>query len=382
MKTILPALCLLLGSGLLAASLNADEVRLKDGRVLVGRVRISGKSVSIETRTGKIRVLMDQVLRIRTDRQLRAELVGLAQRADRDSPHTHLQLARSARGYGLMPEMWRSLEQALMLSQQTGSNKSQISRFLGGLEHQILPTRLHQAKAQVRVRELLFRIRPGTGAALKAAVHEILANMPAASLSLRRRARQASSGMQRLAALAAIQDRSEQGSGEFVYRAAILDHSAALRRDAMLMTAADDHARAAVQYLAPGLSHASARVRMRTADAFANLDDSSAIDLLVAAGPLAAAASLPGGSTRAHMAVLTQTSFIRDYDVEIAQSAFIANPVVDVLQSGVVLDVTVHAVTTVRVQVVDSYRRALKQLAGSDPGARTEEWSSWLAEIR
>lgn len=44
-------------------------------------------------------------------------------------------------------------------------------------------------------------------------------------------------------------------------------------------------------------------------------------------------------NTRANMQVLRQTSFIRDYEVEIAQAAAVANPVVDVVKDGVVLDV-------------------------------------------
>ena len=44
-------------------------------------------------------------------------------------------------------------------------------------------------------------------------------------------------------------------------------------------------------------------------------------------------------NTRASMSVLRHTSYIRDFDVEIAQAAAVANPVVDVVRDGVVLDV-------------------------------------------
>ncbi len=42
---------------------------------------------------------------------------------------------------------------------------------------------------------------------------------------------------------------------------------------------------------------------------------------------------------RANMAVINQTSYLRDFDVEVAQASFIADPKVDVIQDGVVLDV-------------------------------------------
>ncbi|MCA8950324.1 MAG: hypothetical protein KDE27_12535 [Planctomycetes bacterium] len=42
---------------------------------------------------------------------------------------------------------------------------------------------------------------------------------------------------------------------------------------------------------------------------------------------------------RGHVAVINQTAYVRDFDVEVAQAAFIADPKVDVIQDGVVLDV-------------------------------------------
>ncbi len=44
-------------------------------------------------------------------------------------------------------------------------------------------------------------------------------------------------------------------------------------------------------------------------------------------------------NTRANMQVLRHISYIRDFEVEIAQAAAVANPVVDVVRDGVVLDV-------------------------------------------
>lgn len=42
---------------------------------------------------------------------------------------------------------------------------------------------------------------------------------------------------------------------------------------------------------------------------------------------------------RGHVAVINQTAYVRDFDVEVAQAAFIADPKVDVIQDGIVLDV-------------------------------------------
>jgi type II secretory pathway component GspD/PulD (secretin) len=42
---------------------------------------------------------------------------------------------------------------------------------------------------------------------------------------------------------------------------------------------------------------------------------------------------------RANLSIVNQVSYVKDYDVEVAQTAFIADPLVDVVQDGLTLDV-------------------------------------------
>ena len=86
------------------------------------------------------------------------------------------------------------------------------------------------------------------------------------------------------------------------------------------------------------------------------------------------------GEIRNNISILTQNSYIRDFDVEIAASAFIADPKVDVVTSGVVLDVSLLAVNEVRT-ILQSYRRSLIQLSKSDPGENPATWPTWLAQL-
>jgi hypothetical protein len=74
-----------------------------------------------------------------------------------------------------------------------------------------------------------------------------------------------------------------------------------------------------------------------------------------------------------------QLTYIQDFDVEVAQTAFIADPIVGVLQEGIVLDVQLHAVdrqlTWVEREVMHG---ALRRLTGAtdvknEPGA----WAAW-----
>ena len=60
----------------------------------------------------------------------------------------------------------------------------------------------------------------------------------------------------------------------------------------------------------------------------------------------------------------------------------LADPKVDVIHSGVVLDVTVHSVTIYRYEIVDAYREALRKIAGSDPGRDPKKWAAWLSRIQ
>ena len=68
--------------------------------------------------------------------------------------------------------------------------------------------------------------------------------------------------------------------------------------------------------------------------------------------------------------------------MEVAQAAMIANPVVGVIQSGTVPDVTVMAVTTHRYVILESYRNAIREISGEDPGADPEKWKAWLEQQR
>ena len=49
-------------------------------------------------------------------------------------------------------------------------------------------------------------------------------------------------------------------------------------------------------------------------------------------------------NNRANVSVINQTSYVRDFDVEVAQASFIADPKIDVIHDGIVRGVTVTPV--------------------------------------
>jgi len=88
-----------------------------------------------------------------------------------------------------------------------------------------------------------------------------------------------------------------------------------------------------------------------------------------------------GGLTRSHIYLAQQLSFIQDFDVEVAQTAFIADPIVGVLQEGRVLDVRVLATERVADLVERRViRSSLKKLAGVDKGDDPAAWAAWWKE--
>jgi hypothetical protein len=375
-------LAALVAAPLLTNDLFADEVRLKDGRVLVGEVKTIGKVVEVQTLDGSERVAVDDVVRIRTKEELRADLMALEAAAG-DTAFAHLQLARQARAYGLQEELWRHVDKMLPNDERLDGR---VVEFLAGLEREILPARWRKSDVDTKVRELLFRIQPGTKPATRAAVVAVLSRLPDAGAALRRRARQSGQWAHRSAAVEALWLRSEEGNDRFVYRTLVVEGAPSVRATAADAIRRDGKVEAAAEYLAPGLLHESVTARVRTAHAIGLLPSALSVEKLALSGAEAArmpaAGGLQGGATRGHISITTQTSYIRDYDVEVAQASFIADPKVDVLQDGVVLDVTVLSVTSHRYMVIEGWRAAIRRLTNEDPGPNPELWADWLRAWR
>ncbi|MEO6594503.1 MAG: hypothetical protein ABIP94_07105, partial [Planctomycetota bacterium] len=365
----------MLAATLVPAALTAQEVRLDDGRVLVGKVVEKGDHLEITTRDGIVMVPSNQV-RLRTSEDdLRKELAKKA-RSEANTAFAHLNLAMLARSYGLESEMWKHLDQAVTLptslpsgaipsgaipsgvapseprpsdsnaNAQAAPNQTpaapaarsalqrRIDDFLAQLEPELLARKWRTAATRVRVHEMLDSLRVESGPGRTAAVVELLARELNADQDLRTEARRNSTERRRIAALAALQRREIAGNNTFVLRTAIVDRSAEVRTSAIDLSRGINDA-AAVAYLAPGLMHENAKVRTRTAEAFAELGHPDAVKLLVLAGPNAGKAlAAADQGVRSHVAFLQQQAYIRDFDVEVAQASFIADPKVDVLQSG------------------------------------------------
>ena len=101
----------------------------------------------------------------------------------------------------------------------------------------------------------------------------------------------------------------------------------------------------AAVYLGRGLAGLDPRLLPRAVDTLGGLASPRAVTYLTGLRGRLARARAGGdavpGPPRNHVAILRTTSYLKDYDVEIASSAFIADPIVDQVSSGVVLDARV-----------------------------------------
>jgi len=87
------------------------------------------------------------------------------------------------------------------------------------------------------------------------------------------------------------------------------------------------------------------------------------------------------GAPRSHIFIGRQLAYVQDFDVEIAQNSSIADPIINVLIEGVVLEassVGIHETTVA--QERSTVRRSLSNLTGAQPGNNTAAWQRWWTE--
>ena len=79
-----------------------------------------------------------------------------------------------------------------------------------------------------------------------------------------------------------------------------------------------------------------------------------------------------------YLFVGTQTAYVQDFDVEVAQFAAVADPQVNALIEGAVLDARVLGSYTLSFATESRLlRRSLGDLTGADPGGTNRDWLDW-----
>jgi hypothetical protein len=133
--------------------------------------------------------------------------------------------------------------------------------------------------------------------------------------------------------------------------------------------------------LTRALASDSKRVSQRAVEALGAAGYAEAVGPLVQ--HLASLSSKPagGGAARppaAHIFVGTQRAYVQDFDVEVAAFAAVADPQINVITGGVVLDVRVLGLHTVSFRTRRAtVCRVLRRLTGESWGDRPQEWIEW-----
>jgi len=131
--------------------------------------------------------------------------------------------------------------------------------------------------------------------------------------------------------------------------------------------------------VARALESAHPTVRLRAAEALGEMGYPAAVAPLVAR--LAAVSGSGRRVPHAHVFFGTQSAYIQDFDVEVAQNQAVADPQVNVIVRGVVLDAGIHSSSEARpADEARALRGALAELTGESPGRTDRAWLDWWDE--
>ena len=129
------------------------------------------------------------------------------------------------------------------------------------------------------------------------------------------------------------------------------------------------------------LESSNGALRLRAVEALGASRDGAFVEPLMGRLYTLSAQSRSGSGyrpPRSHLFIGTQRAYVQDFDVEVAQGSSVADPVVNTLVEGVVLDVSVIGVQEVQVRTeLRSIRGALGRITGRKPGSSNKAWRSW-----
>lgn len=176
---------------------------------------------------------------------------------------------------------------------------------------------------------------------------------------------------------------SEEREVFAIMQRCILDTSRPVREEAARALSATDTP-GIVAPLVKALDSDSRAVRTNAAESLGNVGFATAVPALVSHFN-----SLPqsGGSSMAkvaaHIYIGSHYAYVGDFDLEIAQGASIADPIVMQGQEAKILDARLAGISgyTYRTEY-RSVSTALKQLTGANPGSSPSDWQRWYDENR
>jgi len=356
----------------------ADVVHLADGRSLFGSVSEANGTVVVTTSAGMVELDPAEVLRIENSRHLEAALARALARVDGNDPDALLLLGDWAVRKGLFEDGLDLADRALLAAQRRAdTNRSDLDlpESLYGVPFKGIDERCLDATSAWRLLSMTSGRKPARAKVAAVRLDKIVRTQDITD-TLLRGLRDASPNV-RISALQLLSVTTPEGTIERVIERMLFDQDAAVRAAAVRAVRAYEND-GVVYPLARALRNDNEALRATAMDAIEALDERRAIAALIANLRRAS-----GGLVRNNLAVTTQTSFVKDFDVEIAQAAVIAQPIVGVITHGSVLDVGVAGVHSKRVIGAAERQRIVRVLAhltGYDFGGDADRWQHWLDE--
>jgi hypothetical protein len=351
-------------------------LHLEDGRVLRMKARELDGGWEVFTRGEWTRLPEGSVRRAKNEHELLAQAAKLERALPRGDSVRRVAYADWLVGEGLQIEALQELDRVLAQDPDQADALALLARA-------DLPLALPHAPADEAGLETFFAAAARLeGAARELAVGALGAapEIPGLRAALGRELLARTTGRRSLATLA-LRRLFPGSEAEGLVSRAVLDSSAAVRSSAALsLRAFEDPAVIVPAVRAMGSQHAE--VRVNAIEALATMNYPAAVAPLY--HRLVALQAGGGGSGYApHVHIFNgrQRSYVQDFDVEVAQGAAVADPIINILIEGSVLDVAVIGVNEyVVANERAAVRRALAKLTGANPGDTTVAWERWWKE--
>ncbi|HEX9792477.1 MAG TPA: hypothetical protein VGC54_00695 [Planctomycetota bacterium] len=325
---------------------------------------------SVITPFGELLNLQDPVAEI-VDAAGEAQMLEMVQRSDL------LAWARRAAERGLLEPLVSGVTAAIAAAPEDDHGPLLVLLEDWGARLDPVPARVRRDVRVVWMWEHLRKLGPAEGALLSG---RLLAEIPGPTASndfriglveLRRAFKNGSPAMQRAAAhIAARQLENDMRTS--LVGASLLPELAGVRGASAEALMTLDPRTALGSWTLALWRGKTEDVRVRAAEHLGTHGGPEVVGALVHTLQASSGGSRAPGST---IYFGRQISLVTDFDVEIAQAASIADPIVTVVQEGIALEARV--ISTVLYRTID---RSLQHLTGAGPGRSAADWVRWYDE--
>jgi len=370
-----------------AAESSSEERRilsLTDGRKLraVARARADGW----EVRDGSVWLVLPEglVQSVESEREVLARLRELAAHVPPEDLARKVALSEWMVQQGLLSEALGALDQILGAEPDHAAARALIARAAIPVA---FPRAALDAATPTRERiDALLRFGAPARPALRELVATKLIALGEPALLKEALVQETQNGVttRRDFAVFALRRAFPGGAVRELLARATLDPAADVRAEAALgLRLVESPAR--IVPLVHVLARDEAAARVHAVEALATIGDAAALEpLVVHLARLTSSAGSGGGggggAPRAHLYVGNQVGYLRDFDVQIAQGASIADPIPDIASEGTQLDVRVTGVGVESVTPAAERRaicRALARISGEKPSEDPARWLAW-----